>query len=537
MTPPPVPAARSPWGALSWAPVAAVVAGLGWFLAAKLSGSLDTGGAPGCLSCLVAFPAACALAIMGLPKRHERASKWIAAAGALLSLVISVRVAVGYRIEAGGQQFAEHAAWIPSLGVSWSLAADGISAAMLLLTGVVIFTGCLASWDVDRRPKEFFSLLMLLVTGVFGVFASQDLFLFFLFYELAVLPMYLLIGIWGTGRREYSAMKLTLYLLWGSALMLVGVLALYFTSGQPSPTFDMGVLRAASHPRGFQAFFFPFVFIGFGTLAGFWPLHTWSPDGHASAPTAVSMLHAGVLMKLGAYGIIRIGLEMLPEGARMWMPWLAAFTVVNVTYGALVAMAQKDLKYVIAYSSVSHMGLVILGISTLNDAGLNGAVLQMFSHGIMTALFFALVGFTYGRTHTRMIDEYGGLGRVTPAIAVFFTLGGLASLGLPGLSGFVAEFMVFVGAWRVYPVIAVLAAAGIVFTAAYVLRVLQKCFWGPLKNPAFANLADLNGVELACLSILSLFLVGVGLLPGPLVSLINSGVVPVLARTTAGGGP
>jgi NADH-quinone oxidoreductase subunit M len=522
---------------LSWAPVVAVTAALGWFLGTQFMGGLEPGGSPGCLSCLLAVPAACALAIMGLPKRHERASKWIAAAGSLVSLVLSVWVAVGYGIAAGGLQFVERASWIPSLGVSWSLAADGISASMLLLTGVVIFTGCLASWDVDRRPKEFFSLLMLLVTGVFGVFASQDLFLFFLFYELAVLPMYLLIGIWGTGPREYSAMKLTLYLLWGSALMLVGILALYFTSGAQPAAFDMGVLRAAAYPRGFQAFFFPFVFIGFGTLAGFWPLHTWSPDGHASAPTAVSMLHAGVLMKLGAYGIIRIGLEMMPDGARMWMPWLAVFTVVNVTYGALVAMAQQDLKYVIAYSSVSHMGLVILGIATLNDAGLNGAVLQMFSHGIMTALFFALVGFTYGRTHTRMIGEYGGLGKVTPAIAVFFTLGGLASLGLPGLSGFVAEFMVFVGAWRAFPVIAVLAAAGIVFTAAYVLRVLQRCFWGPLKNPAFANIKDLNGVELACLSILSLFLVGVGLVPGPLVRLINSGVAQVLVKTAAGGGP
>jgi NADH-quinone oxidoreductase subunit M len=370
---------------------------------------------------------------------------------------------------------------------------------------------------------------MVLVTGVFGVFMSQDLFLFFLFYELAVLPMYLLIGIWGTGDKEYAAMKLTLYLLLGSAFILVGILALYFGSGLSQPTFDLAALRHAVVPAGFQRFFFPFLFLGFGVLAGFWPLHTWSPDGHASAPTAVSMLHAGVLMKLGAYGIIRVGMELMPDGARFWLPVFAVFTVVNITYGAMVAMAQTDLKYVIAYSSVSHMGIVVLGLATMTDAGMNGAVLQMFSHGIMTGLFFALVGFVYGRTHTRKIAEYGGLGKSMPVLAVFFTIGGLASLGLPGLSGFVAEFMVFMGAWRAYPVLAVVGAAGIVITAAYVLRVLQKCFWGPL-NPDRSGLSDAGPVEIACLSILAFFLIAVGLIPGPLVELINSGVGPVLLR-------
>jgi NADH-quinone oxidoreductase subunit M len=300
----------------------------------------------------------------------------------------------------------------------------------------------------------------------------------------------------------------------------------------------MNVLRDAVYPAGFQKFFFPFLFLGFGILAGFWPLHTWSPDGHASAPTAVSMLHAGVLMKLGAFGIIKVAVDMLPAGAQAWLPVFALFTLVNITYGALVAMSQTDLKYVIAYSSVSHMGIVVLGICTLTDAGLNGAVFQMFSHGIMTGLFFALVGFTYEKTHTRMIAEYGGLGRRMPVLATFFTIAGLTSLGLPGLSGFVAEFLVFLGAWKFNPAVAIVAAAGIVFTAAYVLRVLQRCFWGPL-NPKFADLPDASQVEIICLSLLTFFLVVFGMYPRPLAALINSGVTPLLIRlgSAAQGGP
>jgi NADH-quinone oxidoreductase subunit M len=505
--------------------IGAVLAGLAAFL-----GWQGRNGDVAWLSDLIAVPLSAALIIMSLPERREGAAKWVAAGFSLVTLALGVRVSVGVLFNPDMVwQFAERSEWIPALGITYALATDGIGAAMLLLTGIIIFAGCLASWDVTHRPREFFALLMALVTGVFGVFVAQDLFLFFLFYEMAVLPMYLLIGIWGTGDREYAAMKLTLYLLLGSAFILVGILALYYGSGVPRPTFDLAVLRQAAFAPGFQRVFFPFLFLGFGVLAGFWPLHTWSPDGHASAPTAVSMLHAGVLMKLGAFGIIRVGLELLPDGARFWLPLFAVFTVVNITYGAMVAMAQTDLKYVIAYSSVSHMGIVVLGIATMTDAGLNGAVLQMFSHGIMTGLFFALVGFVYGRTHTRTIAEYGGLGKRMPALAVFFTIGGLASLGLPGLSGFVAEFMVFMGAWKAYPVLAVVAAVGIVITAAYVLRVLQKCFWGPL-NPKFSDLGDASPVELACLSLLAFFLVGVGLVPGPLVSLINSGVAPILAR-------
>ncbi len=527
---------------LSYGTIGLVLVALAGFFGIQVAGRIEA-----CwLTNILVMPLAAALIIMALPVKYAHLSKWVASVFAFLALLLSVRVIMGYQLDADvTYQFTERATWIPSLGINYSLGVDGISVAMLLLTGIIIFCGCLASWNVEHRAREFFALLLVLVTGVFGVFASQDLFLFFLFYEVAVLPMYLLIGIWGTGPKEYSAMKLTLYLLLGSAFMLVGFLAMYFTAAevQARPlTFDMQVLTSAPYSFGFQKFFFPFLFLGFAVLAGFWPLHTWSPDGHASAPTAVSMLHAGVLMKLGAYGIIRVAMQMLPDGAQAWLPFFAVFTIVNITYGAIAAMAQTDLKYVIAYSSVSHMGIVVLGITTMNDAGLNGAVLQMFSHGIMTGLFFALVGFTYERTHTRIIAEYGGLGKRLPALATFFTIAGLASLGLPGLSGFVAEFMVFIGAWRGHEavgplpwgVLAVVAIIGIVFTAAYVLRVLQRCFWGPL-NPHFDHLTDAKPVELACLTILTFFLVAIGMFPRPLVALINSSVGPVLARLGGGG--
>jgi NADH-quinone oxidoreductase subunit M len=280
------------------------------------------------------------------------------------------------------------------------------------------------------------------------------------------------------------------------------------------------------YSRQFQIIFFPILFLGFGTLAGFWPFHTWSPDGHASAPTAVSMLHAGVLMKLGAFGIIRAGLELLPIGAQVWAPYLALFTLVNIVYGSMVAMAQTDLKYVIAYSSVSHMGIVLLGICTLNPIALNGAVLQMFSHGIMTGLFFALVGMVYGRTHTRVIPDMGGLAANMPFLAMAFIVGGMVSLGLPGFSGFVAELLVFLGAFKVYPLLAAVAVTGILFTAIYVLRVVQKMFFGPEK-PEYAKLTDANWIEKTCLAILMLVLLGVGVYPSWLMNLINSSIGPL----------
>ena len=485
-----------------------------------------------------------ALVIMMLPKNKHLAIKLVATISSFIALALAGVVFFLFDRSKGGFQFIEKIPWLPQMGISYQVGVDGIGLAMLLLTGIIIFTGTLISWHEFLpdgllgkvgRPKEYFVLLLLLVTGVFGVFVSLDLFFLFLFYELAVLPMYLLIGIWGTGKKEYAAMKLTLYLLLGSALILAGILVLYFASGLK--TFDWFVLNSCNLTKNLQLLIFPVVFVGFGILAGLWPFHTWSPDGHASAPSAVSMLHAGVLMKLGAFGIIRVALPLFPYGAKVWCPFIVFLTVVNIVYGALVAMSQKDLKYVVAYSSVSHMGIVLLGICCLNTLSLNGAVFQMFSHGIMTGLFFALVGCVYGRTHTRILSEMGGLAKLAPFLAVVFTIGGLASLGLPGTSGFIAEFLVLLGAFQSYPVLTVIAATGVVITAIYVLRVLQKIFFGQLSaqyvlSPSHpVTVSDATLSEKIPLSMLTFFLIILGIWPALLINVIKSGVVVVLQKT------
>jgi len=490
------------------------------------------------LTIILVAPLLAALIVMILPRRNLLAIRMVSAAAASIGLVLSAWLCYTYLHEhRGGLQFADRASWVVGPGISYYVAADGVSLSLVLLTGLVIFCGVFASWTVVHRTKEFYCLLLLLVTGVFGVFVSQDLFFFFLFYEMAVLPMYLLIGIWGTGPKEYSAIKLTLYLLVGSAFMLVGMLGMYFAAqlplGQPR-TFDLTVLSKAGYAHTFQVVAFFLLYLGFGILAGIWPLHTWSPDGHASAPTAVSMLHAGVLMKLGAYGVLRVGIGCLPEGAQAWVWLVGAIAVINIVYGSYVAMGQRDLKYVIAYSSVSHMGVVMLGLAALNEVALNGAVLQMFSHGIMTGLFFALVGLVYERSHTRDIEAMGGLARQMPGIAVAFTIGGLASFGLPGTSGFVAELLVFLGTFRahagsyliggipLFPILAVGAVIAIVVTATYVLRVLQRVFHGPIDESKYGRLTDARTTEWVTLVLLGGLLVLIGVYPSPLTTLIGS---------------
>jgi NADH-quinone oxidoreductase subunit M len=480
------------------------------------------------LTLIYCLPLAAVLVMFAIPPRRELAIKTVALAASVAALAATVWLFFAYDRGAGGLQLAERAQWLGILGINYFVAVNGINVMLLLLTGIIVTAGVLASWNVTHRAKEFFILLLTLATGVFGVFMAYNLFLFFLFYELAVLPMYLLIGIWGTGRKEYAAMKLTLYLMAGSALILAGILGLYFASGQGS--FDFDVLEKARFDPGFQRVFFPILFVGFGILAALWPLHTWSPDGHSSAPTAVSMLHAGVLMKLGAYGCLFVPMTLLPDGARYWLPVVALLSIVNIVYGSLGAVAQKDLKYIVAYSSVSHMGIVMLGLSAMNETAIDGAVLQMFSHGVMTGLFFALVGMIYGRTHTRMVDEQGGLAARMPALAVFFVLTGLTSLGLPGLSGFPAELSVFLGAYRAYPAVTVICVTGIVFTAFYVLRVVQKLFFGGVFVARPASFGDANRVELTALALLAFFILAVGLYPLPFTGIIGSAVAPIASK-------
>ena len=500
------------------------------------------------LSLVVAAPAVAAAVLLLVPRSARRTTRWVALAGAAVSLAGAVAAAASWDKQRGGFQLLEDLPLVPPLGIHLKLAADGWSVPLLLLTGLIIVTGVLASWTVERRDKEFFILLLVLVSGVFGVFVSQDLFVFFLFYEIAVLPMYLLIGIWGSsheippagpfgfawrrfsvGSREYAAMKLTLMLLIGSAAILVAMLILWSRSG--ARTFDLQALERVRFSPATQNLVFPLVWLGFGTLAGVFPFHTWSPDGHASAPTAVSMLHAGVLMKLGAFGVMRVGMVLLPEAAATWAPLVGTVAVVNVLYGALCASAQTDLKYVIAYSSVSHMGVVMLGAATLNPIGWNGAVYQMFAHGIMTGLFFALVGLVYERAHTRTIARMGGFAHSMPAVAAFFTLASLSSLGLPGTAGFVGEFLVFLGAatgsvsWWTVP-----GVLGAFVTAVYVLRAAKTIFWGPAPVGEFAHLGDARRAEWGAPIVLGAALVLFGFWPRLLLDFIDVTSASLLGR-------
>ena len=479
------------------------------------------------LTLLLASPAAASVIMMALPRAAKLAVRLTAAIASGATVLIAGYLFFAYDRGAGGIQFIEKVAWVPQLGLSYHLGVDGIGISLVVLTAFIISTGSFASWTVEHRTKEFYAALFALVTGVFGVFVAMDLFFFFLFYEIAVLPMYLLIGIWGTGPKEYAALKLTLYLLVGSAFVLVGLFGIYFYADTPRHTFDFIELsRSGGFNLGLQRIIFVLLYVGFGILAGIWPLHTWSPDGHASAPTAVSMLHAGVLMKLGAYGVLRIGVGLLPAGAQFWAPLVGGIAVVNILYGAMSAMGQTDLKYVIAYSSVSHMGVVMLGIATLNAVGLNGSVFQMFSHGIMTGLFFALVGLVYEKAHTRDMPSMGGFASRMPGIAAAFTIGGLASFGVPGTSGFVAELLVFLGAWRaggIFTYLAIFAVFGIVVTATYVLRVLQRVFLGPFKEH-YEGLPDARTTEWVALVVLAALLILLGVFPGPMISLIDTAI-------------
>ena len=460
------------------------------------------------------------------PPSRPSLIRWIAVLDSGVLVVLSGWLLFAYDYGTGGFQFEERAPWVPSLGVSYHLAVDGITVPLVLLTAIVIFCGSVATWKLEDRPKEFYILLFVLVTGVFGVFEALDLFMLFFFYELAVLPMYPLIAVWGSTRREYGAMKLTLMLVAGSVLIWVALLAAFVAAGARS--FDLLDLQAFPFDPAFQNLFFFFFMIGFGVLAGLWPFHTWSPDGHAAAPTAVSMLHAGVLMKLGAFGII-VAMRIFPTGAQTWLPVLVVLGTINVLWGAVTALHQRDLKYVTGYSSVSHMGYVLVGLGTLSVAGVSGAVLQMFAHGIMTALFFLLIGAIYDTAHTREFPPLTGLARRMPIVATFFVVGGFASLGLPGLSGFAAEFLVFVGAFQTYPLIGALGIVGAALTAVYVLRMLARLFFGPIDE-RWDHLSDANRTETLGGAILVAWIVIVGVYPALLVDRIQSSVEPLLRQ-------
>jgi NADH-quinone oxidoreductase subunit M len=423
------------------------------------------------------------LALMLVPREDARLARVLALVTVLAGLVCGVVGAMQFDPDPGVVTLVK-VPWVPALGLGFHLAADGVSVVMVLLTGLAAVAGVLFSWNVEHRVKEFFAFYLALIGGVYGVFLSFDLFLLFVFYELAIIPKYFLIAIWGSTRREFGAMKLVLYSLVGSAMVLVGMVAVFVMAG--SRTMDLGLLARHSFGGDFQLWVFPLMFVGFGILAGLWPFHTWAPTGHVAAPTAASMLLAGVVMKLGAYGALRVALPLFPEGLRVWAPWLAVLAVAGIVIGGLVALAQKDFKFVIGYSSVSHMGFVLLGLVSLSVTGLSGAVLQMFSHGVIAGLLFAVVGrMVYDRVHTRELDLLAGmrLGRVMPFAGVTFTVAVVASMGLPGFSGFVAELQVLIGVWETFPGFALLAGLGVVVGVAYALRVLQRAFFAEEEVP------------------------------------------------------
>jgi NADH-quinone oxidoreductase subunit M len=470
---------------------------------------------------LLAIPALTALAVMAA--RSSKQVKQFSAVGMSIQLGLSFYLLYEFlKARAAGNTeailFGQRFEWYPSLNINFDIGVDGISVAMILLTSIVIFTGIFASWEVKDQYKEFFASLIILATGVFGFFISLDLFVMFLFFELAVIPMYLLIGIWGSGKKEYSAMKLTLMLMAGSALLIVGILGIYFHSDvNGSYSFNILELAEQNFPIEMQRIFFPLTFIGFGVIGALFPFHTWSPDGHSSAPTAVSMLHAGVLMKLGGYGCLKVAIFLMPEAANE-MAWIfLILTSISVIYGALGVIAQTDLKYINAYSSVSHCGLVLFALLMLNKTASNGAVLQMISHGLMTALFFALIGMLYSRTHTRIVHEMGGLMKVLPFLSVCYVIAGLASLGLPGLSGFVAEMTIFVGAFQhpdlFHRVITIIAISSIVVTAVYILRVVGGLLMGPIKKEEYQHLEPAKWYEKLATVTLIAAIVIIGLAP------------------------
>ncbi len=466
--------------------------------------------------------------------RNIKQIRTVAVVGSIALIGLSVYVLLEYLgLRAAGDKspmlFTGSWEWFGPLNIKLAVGVDGVSIAMLILSSVIVFAGSFASWKIDQ-PKSFFLWLILLSTGVFGFFISVDLFTMFMFYEVALIPMYLLIGVWGSGKKNYSAMKLTLMLMGGSAFLMLGLIGIYYNSGVDGGATTWNIVdiaQANAMDKGWQYFLFPMTFVGFGVLGAMFPFHTWSPDGHASAPTAVSMLHAGVLMKLGGYGCFRVAMYLMPEAAND-LSWIfLILTGISVVYGAFSACVQTDLKYINAYSSVSHCGLVLFAILMINQTAMTGAVMQMLSHGVMTALFFALIGMIYGRTHTRDIREMGGLMQIMPFLSVCYVIAGMASLGLPGLSGFVAEMTIFIGSFQagmsdpLKLVFTIVACCSIVITAVYILRVVGKLLFGPVHDDHHRQLTDAVWWERLSTITLIVGVAAIGLFPNFFESLIK----------------
>lgn len=472
--------------------------------------------------------------------KNLQQARVIALIGMFVQFLMSFHLVYAYFQEKKTNQdlmvFQRDFVWFEQFNIHYSIGVDGISVAMIVLSSIVVLAGVFISWKMEELPKEFFISLIVLATGVFGFFISLDLFTMFVFYEIAVIPMYLLIGIWGSGPKEYSAMKLTLMLMGASAVLLVGILGIYFNSNADGGALTFNILEIAkvNIPVEAQKLFFPLTFIGFAVLGALFPFHTWSPDGHASAPTAVSMLHAGVLMKLGGYGVFRVAMYLLPEGSMLWANFFIVLAVIGVFYGALAAIHQTDLKYINAYSSVSHLGMVLFALLMLNKTAWTGAILQSLSHGFMTALFFALIGMIYERTHTRDVKKLGGLLKVIPFISVMYVIAGLASLGLPGFSGFMAEMQIFVGAFQhpdmFHRIATIITVSAIVITAVYILRVVGMMLMGPVKNEEYNALPQATWYEKTGVLLLLIPITFMGVVPFWITEMVRESIQPFIER-------
>jgi NADH-quinone oxidoreductase subunit M len=490
------------------------------------------------LSLLIIVPLLTALALLTV--KGLKQVRTVALLGSAAQLILCFVLLYLYQQERTGGNttaflFESNYTWYAPLNINYHVGVDGISIAMILLTAFVVIAGVLVSWKMEKMSKEFFFLLIFLSLGAYGFFIALDLFTLFFFLEVAVIPKFLLIGIWGSGKKEYSAMKLALMLMGGSALVFVGLAGLYFnTDVNGVHSFDILQIAQLNIPVEVQKLFFPFIFIGFGIFTALFPFHTWVPDGHSSAPTAASMFLAGISMKLGGYGCLRAATYLMPDAAHHYSTIIIVLASIAILYGAFATMMQTDLKYINAYSSVSHCGFVLLGIGMLTKTAIDGAVMQMVSHGLMTALFFAVIGMIYDRTHTRQVAQLGGLLKVMPFISTVFVIAGLCSLGLPGFSGFVAEMTVFMGSWEkadaFYRIATILACASIVVTAVYILRATGKAIMGPIVNNEHLSLDDAGWNERLAAALLIIGIVVIGIVPFLLKDLISPGTEIIMQK-------
>jgi NADH-quinone oxidoreductase subunit M len=483
------------------------------------------------LSVVVFLPLAGAVVAALVPKSRPEVAKWVAALTSGLGLALTVWIVALFDRTSAGMQFVTDVAWVPQAGIHYHLGADGISITLLALSSLLGLIAVIASWKITDRAPTYFAMLLLLQVGMNGVFVALDFVLFYMFWELVLVPMFFLIGMWGGTRREYASVKFFIYTLAGSVFMLVGMIALYLNTG----TFDMVALAkagaAGTFGLGFQNWVFLAFFLAFAVKVPVFPLHTWLPDAHVEAPTAASVLLAGILLKMGTYGFIRVSLPMLPDAARLWAPWIAVLAVISIVYGAAVAFAQTDLKKLVAYSSVSHMGFVMLGIFSMTTAGLNGAVAVMFSHGVVTGMLFLIVGMVYERTHTRQIADISGLSSAMPVMGGLLAFASFASLGLPGLSGFVGEFLSLIGSWQSAVIphwITVIAAVGVLLAAAYMLWMVLRVVLGT-PSDVVRGLPDASGRELAILAPLVALTLVVGMYWSSLLGFVDPAVKALVA--------